>query len=66
VNELQSEASQALLAVLSGFDFINNLKTLAPTTRAMLNHERWQMRLVELLLSCSPPLGRHSSFVALA
>jgi hypothetical protein len=34
------------------FDFINNL-TLAPTIRAMLNHERWQQRLVELLLSLS-------------
>jgi hypothetical protein len=51
MNELQSEASQALSAVLGGFELEDNFNTLAPTIRAMLDHERWQIRLVELLLS---------------
>jgi hypothetical protein len=61
MNELQSVALQALSAVLvlSGFEFEDNFNTLAPMIRAMLDHERWQLRLVELLLcpaplSCSP------------
>jgi hypothetical protein len=51
MNKLQEEAVEALRAVLGEFELEHNLKTLAPTIRAMLNNERWQLRLVELLLS---------------